>query len=440
MQAHLYQKHLEQVCSIYDQALAKAELDSIAVFADSPIRIFQDDMDYPFKANFQFKYWLPITDNPNCWVIYTAGQKPKLYFYQPVDFWHEVAENPNEYWTEFFDITYIRDISDAKKLFSGDLSTTGLLANPTSNVTDWGFGAINPEPLVNFVNWHRAYKSDYELECLKEANRLGIRAHIAARDTYFNGGSGLDIHLSYLAACNHLESELPYTNIIGLNENSAILHNHGIERLPRALNDRRSFLIDAGAQMNGYASDITRTYCYQKSGPFEDLIQSMDAMQQQLIRDIQVNTNYVDLHIKCHYQLAAIMASHNIVNASEEEMVSSGITSAFFPHGLGHYIGLQVHDVGGLIKNEQGESNPPPSQHPFLRLTRPIETANAFTIEPGFYIIDSLLQPFAGDKRINWSKIDQLRPYGGIRIEDEVIVTKQGVENITRQLWSEIER
>jgi Xaa-Pro dipeptidase len=440
MQAHLYQKHLEQVCASYDKAMQKAKLDCIAIFADSPIRIFQDDMDYPFKANFQFKYWLPITDNPNCWVVYKSGQKPKLYFYQPIDFWHKVAENPDEYWTEFFDITYIRDISDAKKLFSGDLSTTGLLANPGSNISDWGFADINPEIVVNTINWYRAYKSDYEMQCLKEANKLGVKAHIAARNTYYDGGSGLDIHLSYLKACGHLESELPYTNIIGLNENSAILHNHSIERSSRAVNDRRSFLIDAGAQMNGYASDITRTYCYQKSGVFEDLIQSMDAMQQQLIEDINLGSSYVDLHIKCHYQLAKIMASHDIVSGSEEELVSSGITSAFFPHGLGHYIGLQVHDVGGLVKNEQGQPNPAPSQHPYLRLTRPIEKGNAFTIEPGFYIIDSLLKPFAGDQRINWTLVDQIKPFGGIRIEDEVIVTNQGVENITRKLWTELDQ
>ncbi len=440
MHAQHYSEHLKYVCNCYDQALAKSEFDAVAIFSDAPIRIFQDDMDYPFKANFQFKYWLPVTDNPFCWVVYQPGHKPKLYFYQPVDFWHVVPENPTDFWVDHFDIEYIRNEQDAKKLLQQhNLANTALLANPAAGVSDWGFAATNPETLINHINYYRAYKTDYEQACMREANILGVKGHIAARDTYLNGGSGLDIHLNYLKACSHLEHELPYSNIIGLNQNAAILHNHNIERSPRALDDRRSFLIDAGAQFHGYASDITRTYCYQQDGLFQELIDAMDANQQALINEIQVGQSYVDLHIKSHRQLAELMNQFNIASASTDELIESGITAAFFPHGLGHLIGLQVHDVGGFMQDDSGTHLAAPEQHPFLRMTRKLEPGQYVTIEPGCYVIDSLLQKFAGDSRINWQMVDKIRPYGGVRIEDEVFISESGSYNLTRDLWKQLD-
>jgi len=440
MLENLYPEHIQQVSKLYDAALHHAGFDSVAIFSDAPIRIFQDDMDYPFKANFQFKYWLPVTDNPFCWVVYTPGTKPKLYFYQPVDFWHVVPEDPTDFWVEHFEVHFIRNIEDAKSLFKTlNTNKMALLANPESDAINWGFAKTNPEKLINYINFYRAYKTPYEQACMKEANILGIKGHIAARDTYFNGGSGLDIHLNYLNAASHLEHELPYSNIIGLNENAAILHNHSVEKTTRSPEDRRSFLIDAGAQYNGYASDITRTYCYQKSGLFQEMIDAMDNMQQSLINNITVGQSYVSLHIDCHHKIADILNRFNVVSGSTEELVHSGISSIFFPHGLGHLIGLQVHDVGGFQMDHFGNTQASPEQHPFLRMTRNIEPNQYFTIEPGLYIIDSLLKPFSDDKRINWEVVDQIRPYGGIRIEDEVLALEDGVFNLTRNLWDELD-
>jgi Xaa-Pro dipeptidase len=116
------------------------------------------------------------------------------------------------------------------------------------------------------------------------------------------------------------------------------------------------------------------------------------------------------------------------------------LSSVFFPHGLGHFIGLQTHDVAGLADNT-GNALERPEGHPYLRLTRTLEPGNVLTIEPGLYFIPALLAAWKLDKDpgvINWDVVERLSPYGGIRIEDNVHVTESGCENLTRHAFAKL--
>ncbi|MEH6712492.1 MAG: M24 family metallopeptidase, partial [Paraglaciecola polaris] len=93
--------------------------------------------------------------------------------------------------------------------------------------------------------------------------------------------------------------------------------------------------------------------------------------------------------------------------------------------------------VAGHVADDRGTPNPPPADHPFLRTTRMIEARQVFTIEPGLYFIDSLLADLKSTEKskfINWDVVDTFRPYGGIRIEDNIIVHRDKNENMTREL------
>jgi Xaa-Pro dipeptidase len=120
------------------------------------------------------------------------------------------------------------------------------------------------------------------------------------------------------------------------------------------------------------------------------------------------------------------------------QMLETGLTSTFFPHGLGHPIGLQVHDVAGFT-DEAGQLIPRPAGHPYLRMTRTLEPGMVVTIEPGLYFIPTLLAKLKASpqgKAVDWRKVEHLATFGGVRIEDEVHCTDGAPENLSRDAFA----
>ncbi len=434
-----YQQHIEENQSRVATILARENLDALVIHSGQAKRQFLDDMDYPFKVNPLFKAWLPVTDNPNCWLIVNGTDKPKLIFYRPKDFWHKVPDEPQDFWTDYFDIELLEKANEVEELLPYDKDRIAYLGEQLEVAKALGFEQINPEPVLNFLHFYRAYKTDYEQVCLREANRLAVAGHRAAKAAFYAGASEFDIQIAFLQATSHCESEVPYGNIVALNRNAAILHYQHFERLAPKETHRHSFLIDAGASFNGYAADITRTYSY-KTDEFAQLIDAMNTMQIDLGNGLKPGINYGDLHLQCHQKTAELLAEFKFVNLNAEEIQQQGIVNTFFPHGLGHHLGLQVHDMGGFMANERGTNVNAPEGHDYLRCTRDVEPNMVFTIEPGLYFIPSLLESLAKSpqgKYINWDKVDNFRKFGGIRIEDNIIVHRERNENMTRDLGLE---
>ncbi|MEO8809226.1 MAG: Xaa-Pro dipeptidase [Rhodanobacter sp.] len=431
--ATLYPQHLATVCSHADQALARGGFDHLLIGAGLPGTKFLDDNQYPYAVNPQFKYWLPLLNAPGSWIAYTPGSKPKLVFLQPRDYWHVVPDAPSGYWVDQFEIVIVRTAEQAVAELPQGHSAT--IAEPDAAVA--GLVANNPEAVLEYLHYHRAYKTPYELELMRQANRIATRAHRAAEQAFRMGESELGIHQAYLAAAGRIDAELPYSSIVALNEHGAVLHYMDFTRQPPT--PARSLLIDAGAAAAGYASDITRTYAATDAGEFQALIEAMDANQQAQVAMVRSGSSYIDLHLRAHQQLAVLLKEHGFITMSAESAVESGVTRAFFPHGLGHSIGLQVHDVAGFAQNERGDRVPRPTDHPFLRMTRTLESDMVVTIEPGLYFIEMLLaelrdKPVAKD--IAWAKVEAFRRYGGIRIEDDVACTEDVPENLTRDAFA----
>ncbi len=432
----LFDAHFEALISRYQSLLSAHNYDSVVIPSGMPIRQYLDDMDYPFKPNPHFKAVLPLIHHPHCHIIIPAQGKPSVVYYQPVDFWHVVPEAPSGDWTKHVVIKTIAQPSEAINYLPKD-GRTVLLGHKEGVLDAVSFSAQNPESMVYPLYWARAYKSDYEIECIFQANQIAAKAHKAARDAFYAKESEQGINLAYLKAAGSLEANMPYGNIVALNQNGAILHYTECQQM--APQEHHAFLIDAGAQVNGYASDITRTYAFDNNNEFAQMIQAMDDMQLRLIDRIKPNASYIDLHIEAHKQIAEILIKHDFVKMSADEMVETGVSGVFFPHGLGHQIGLQVHDVGGHQTDEKGGTTPPPEAHPFLRNTRVMEERQVLTIEPGLYFVDSLLHELKSSEyaeKINWEKIEAFKQFGGIRIEDDVVVTQKGHRNLTREAFA----
>lgn len=155
-----------------------------------------------------------------------------------------------------------------------------------------------------------------------------------------------------------------------------------------------------------------------------------------LIATMKAGVSYVDYHIQFHQRIAKLLRKHQIItDMSEEAMVENDLTGPFMPHGIGHPLGLQVHDVAGFMQDDSGTHLAAPAKYPYLRCTRILQPGMVLTIEPGIYFIESLLAPWREgqfSKHFNWQKIEALKPFGGIRIEDNVVIHENNVENMTR--------
>jgi Xaa-Pro dipeptidase len=432
----LYAAHLGLLMSRADRSLERSGFDALVVHAGRPPLQFLDDQDYPYKVNPQFKAWVPIIDNPRCILVYRPGNRPTVLFYQPNDYWHKPAALPAAAWTGSVNLITMDDDSKAAQHWEkmGRVAFIG----PEVSVQGADPTCVNPKDLLALLEYERAVKTPYELACLRKANELGARGHMAAIAAFHRGGSEYDAHMSYLAACQEREEEMPYNNIVAYNENAAVLHYQHLERAAPA--PLRSFLIDAGAQYRGYAADITRTYA-RGSGRFADLVKAMDKAQLALCDEIVAGRDYRDVHLSAHRVLGDVMQKIGLTKLPGQAALEAGVTQVFFPHGIGHLLGLQVHDVGGVMGDPAGHERERPKGHPYLRLTRMLEPGVVVTVEPGIYLIDSLLAAAHADERrahIDWAVVDDLKPYGGIRIEDNVAATAGRPENMTRDAFARV--
>jgi Xaa-Pro dipeptidase len=431
----LFRPHLQTLMRRTERSLAASGFDALVIHAGSPPVQFLDDQDYPYKVNPHFKAWVPIVDNPRCLLVVAPGAHLKVLFHQPNDYWHKPAALPRAPWTAEVELIAMDEPSKASEHWAklGRVAFIGPDAFPGADPAN-----INPPALLTRLHYDRAVKTDYELECMRRASELGARGHRAALAVFRSGGSEYEAHMRYLAACAQREEEMPYNNIVAYNENAAVLHYQHLERAAPA--SLRSFLIDAGAQYRGYASDITRTYAALPSR-FADLVDALDRAQQELCAEIVAGRDYRDVHISAHRMLGDVMQHIGLTKLPGQAALELGVTGVFFPHGIGHLLGLQVHDVGGVMGDQEGHERRRPEGHPYLRLTRMLEPGVVVTVEPGIYLIDSLLAGAHADSRrahIDWTVVEELKPFGGIRIEDNVVATAARPENMTRDAFARV--
>lgn len=411
----------------------------LAIHAGQPKRQFLDDMEYPFKPNPHFKAWCPLNNAPHSWVLITPQQeKPTLVILNADEFWVEQPKLDQASWLTMFHVELISRPDQIDRLLPYDKSRAVYLGEHLEVAQALGFTQVNSEPALSYFNYYRALKTDYEQQCVRVANRIAIQGHRAVALAWQKGASEFDCLLAYIAASRQGENDVPYPHIIGQNEHAAILHYRGKSLTPLGIGERRSLMIDAGANWLGYGADISRTYAgADASTKFNDLIQMLDQVVQSLVAQLKPGMAFADLHGQAHLEIARVLAYFELCSLTPEDMVAKQISHVFMPHGIGHLLGLQVHDVGGNLLNERGALASSPPNYPKLKTTRELQVGMVFTIEPGIYFIPSLLnqlQDSAYSSSMNWQVIAELSPYGGIRIEDNIILHADRTENITREL------
>ena len=434
--AQTYANHVATLTSKYEQILAAGQ--SVLIHSGTEHHYFGDDRAIVFQAFGHFAHWLPV-NRPDHFVLVRAGDKPRYFQVVPQDFWYDqslqIDADLEPAIHEAFDVVRLSSIDDVAK--QTDLTACDYLGPDPAWAAAQGIAQAktNAPALLAPLDFARAVKTEYEIDQLRLANQQGLVGHAAAAECFLSGGSEFEIHNAFLKGCSLLEYETPYTNIVGLDTNAAVLHyqHKSRARVPNA----QLLLIDAGSRVNGYGSDITRTTPSQHCHPVMDsLITGIEALELEIVASVKPGVAYPALHDQAIAGVASLLVEHSIAKVAKSELIERRLAHAFMPHGVGHLLGIQVHDVGGHQRSASGGRIEPPAHSPALRTTRMLSEDMVFTVEPGLYFIPMLLDPLRtgyAREALNWPLIDELIPSGGIRIEDNIRVTATGAENLTRR-------
>jgi Xaa-Pro dipeptidase len=425
----LHQAHVSRLAADTARALQQHGFDALVVHSGSPQKWMQPDDNYwPLRTTAEFRHWAPLHE-AGCALVVEPGRTPRLLRLIAHSFWEAPAPTETNHFWRSFEVVEVTSQAAMRDLMPK--GRAAFIGDDLSAAAAWGIESVNPLDLVATLDQLRVHKTPYEVECLAEANRRAAAGHEELRRLFAAADrSELELHLAFLGATRQDDAETPYKNIVALGAHAATLHH--VSYAKRA-QPAQSLLVDAGASFAGYGSDVTRTWVKgagAAASAFAHLISQVEAMQQRLCSQAHVGLRYEALHDESHRQVGGILREVGVVKRSADDAVASGVTRAFYPHGLGHSLGLQVHDVGcATVK--------PRPENPFLRNTTVISERQCFTIEPGIYFIESLLRPFREGPRardVDWKLVDALAAFGGVRIEDDVVVREDGLRNLTREV------
>ena len=299
------------------------------------------------------------------------------------------------------------------------------------------------EELLDAVIDGRLRRDDGEIAEMRWALEVTATAHRQAMMATHPGVTDYEIHALIEAIFTSNGMTSAYPPIVTIE--GEVLHGQADGK---ELKDGQLLLVDAGAETpSGYASDVTRTWPV--NGKFsvrqKQIYQAVLLAQSAAIKRCQKGVLFEDVHMAAARSLVQFCVNLELMKGDVDELVELGAHAAFFPHGIGHLLGLDVHDME-LFGDRVGYGKDGKRSKQFgmnhLRLNRRLEEGMVVTVEPGFYIIPSLLRDQGmrdtlGD-RIYWEEAHRLAPFGGIRIEDDVLITSDGPDVLSAGIPKEI--
>lgn len=296
-------------------------------------------------------------------------------------------------------------------------------------------GAGGDPSLVSAIAETRILKDDAELDSLRRAAAFSARGYDWVFNQVTAGMTEREVQIGMEAEFFRAGSpRTAYDSIVAGGPNGAVLHFMPTSRVIEAGD---LLLIDAGAACDGYASDITRTMVVgaEPTDVQRFLWELIRRTHEVAIDRCRPGTEWREVHHGAARTIGAGLVELGLLRGSVDELITSGAVAVFFPHGLGHLIGITVHDAGGYPSGRERSSHP---QFRYLRTDRPLEAGMITSVEPGVYFIEALLNDPAVRAEhaatINWAMADSLRSFGGIRIEDDIHITNGDPENLTEAI------
>jgi Xaa-Pro aminopeptidase len=348
-------------------------------------------------------------------------------------------------------VSFVPEVTDAERTWEGRVQPEG---TPIAALEPWltnrrgralvllgePIRGVVPDPTLSgparekFKHARRA-KDAVEIDTLHRAARATVAGFSALREAIRPGVTERQLQVELETGFFRGGADRTgYETIIGTGSNSAILHFPPSSRTT-ATGDL--LLVDAGAEVGRYVIDVTRTYVVGSNpDPFQrDLYQIVLAAEEAGIAGCTVGAEWKELHLRIATQITEGLVQLGLLLGAAETLVERGAHQLFFPHGLGHLVGLGVRDASGLLPGRQRDESPKLSN---LRMDLPLEENYVTTVEPGVYFIPVILNSPTNREKyhdcVNWELAERHLNLGGIRIEDNVLVTADGPVVLTSEV------
>jgi Xaa-Pro aminopeptidase len=398
----------------------------VLIGAGEPIhRPGRDDVTYAFEAHSEY-YYLTDRNRPDG-VLAFDPQDGWVDFVAPITasdrLWSGApAEDPEGPTTEALK-AWLADRGERRIAWLGSPPADANSDTALADELRFGLSAV------------RRPKDAVELERMRIAQRATEAAFAAVLPAIREGTSEREAQVELeVAAFRHGAQGMAYDTIVGSGPNSAVLH---VAPSSRRFQAGDLVLIDAGAEHLGYASDVTRTYPVGdwRDSEQRELHSLVHAAEQAAIDRCRAGVEWREIHLTAALKIAEGLVGLGILRGDPDSLVASGAVWLFFPHGIGHLVGLGVRDAGGTPLPERRDD---PKPYPNLRINLPLEAGMVVTVEPGIYFVPALLNDSENRAKhrdeVEWDRVDAMLGFGGIRIEDNVLITDDGIEVITKDI------
>ncbi|XP_034942765.1 xaa-Pro dipeptidase isoform X2 [Chelonus insularis] len=409
------------------------------------------DVNYEFRQE-SFFQWCFGVEEPGCFGALEVASGISILFFPRLPAEYEIwcgklstlAEFKSRYGVD--EAYYTDEIADVLEKKNAELLLTLHGQNSDSGLfsREAKFDGIERFNVNNTILYPeicecRVIKSPLEIQVLRYVIKLSSDAHkvvmqsIRPGMTEFQAESIFKHHIYFVGGCRHVS----YTCICGTGHNASILHyGHAGAPNNRVLQATDMCLFDMGGNYCGYAADITCSFPangkFSKAQKF--IYNAVLKARNAVIEAAKPGISWTDMHLLANEVMLTCLKEGGLLKGDVKEMIEVGLNETFQPHGLGHLLGLDVHDVGGYLEGCPTRSKKPGIRK--LRTARTLQPGMVLTVEPGCYFIDSLLDSALTDpdksKFINADVLSSFRGFGGVRIEDDVLITETGVENLTQ--------
>ncbi|KAH9906406.1 peptidase M24, structural domain-containing protein [Xylariomycetidae sp. FL2044] len=396
------------------------------------------DEPVPFRQRRAFMY-LSGVDIADCSLIYDIATEQLTLFIPPVDpesvIWSGLPLTPEEALAQY-DVDAVLPTTElnptlAKLGSAAPKSTIFAIAERVSDaVTFLEFANKDFAILGEAVDECRVVKDEYEIALIRKANQISGAAHKAVLQSVKKAKNEFELQGVFVGECMRRGAkEQAYPSIVASGRAAATLH---YVHNDKDLSGKDLLLLDAGAEWRTYASDITRTFPI--SGRFTEasraIYEIVLQMQQECIAMLKEGVSWDDVHLHANRVAIDGLLSLGILKGDRKEILEARTSAAFLPHGLGHFLGMDTHDTGG-----HPNYSDPDAMFRYLRVRTSLPAGSVITVEPGVYFCEFIIRPYLQDpkhsKFIDENVLNNYWDVGGVRIEDNLLITKDGSVNLT---------